>query len=66
MSKGPYLILNTININAYHKFSPFLCGTSMKVLFMYKKKKKSLFFPTILCVLEEMGKDENVLEFRMF
>lgn len=39
VNKGPYLILNAININAYHKFSTFLRGTSMMVQFMKKKKE---------------------------
>lgn len=66
VSKGFYLSLNTININAYHKLPTFFRGTTRKVLFMLWQnvlRGDKVFFPTILFVLEEMEKGEIVLEF---
>lgn len=53
VSKGLYLTLNTININAYYKLPTFLHGTTRKVLFtsdkMYWEVTKSFFPCYFIC-----------------
>ncbi len=69
VSKGLYLTLNTININAYHKLPTFLHGTTRKVLFTSDKiywEVTKYFFPCYFICPGGNGEGWNCVRVQMF